>query len=157
MSLHYLLDGYNIINQVQFAGLQLKDRRKSLIRFIETLHPQGSRRNKVTVVFDGKKDVFSPPVRSEIKVIFTRNESADDWIKRFVEKTAQPKQCLVVSDDKEIRFFVRALGAKIISVNEFIDKVRKKNQPAETEEASLSLEKKREITKELERIWLKGV
>ena len=157
MSLHYVLDGYNIINQVQFAGLRLKDRRENLTRFIETFRPQGSRKNKVTVVFDGKEDVFSPPVRSEIKVIFTRNESADDWIKRFVEKTAQPKQCLVVTDDKEIRFFVRAFGAKVVSVSEFVDKVRKKFQPTKTEETPLSLEKAREITKELEKIWLKGV
>lgn len=157
MSLHYILDGYNIINQVQFVSRRLKDGRERLIRFIEAFRPQGSRKNKVTVVFDGKKDVFSPLIRSEIKVVFTRNESADEWIKRFVEKTAQPKQCLVVSDDKEIKFFVRALGAKVISVNEFVDKVRKKIQPAKTEEAPLSSEKAREITKELERIWLKGV
>ncbi|MEA3369635.1 MAG: NYN domain-containing protein [Candidatus Ratteibacteria bacterium] len=157
MSLHYILDGYNIIHQVQFAGRQLKDERERLIRFIEIFRPQGSRKNKVTVVFDGKKDIFSPPIRSEIKVVFTRNESADEWIKRFVEETIQPKQCLIVSDDKEIRFFVRALGAKVISVNEFVDKVRKKIQPAKTGEMPLSSEKAREITKELERIWLKEV
>ncbi len=157
MSLHYILDGYNIINQVQFAGQRLKDGRERLIRFIEAFRPQGSRKNKVTVVFDGKRNVFSPPIRSEIKVVFTRNESADEWIKRFVEETAQPKQCLIVSDDKEIQFFVRALGAKIISVNEFVDKVRKKFQPEKIKEIPLSSEKAREITKELERIWLKGV
>ena len=155
MSLHYILDGYNVISQTRFSKPKLKDSRQTLIRFIEILRPQGSRQNKVTVVFDGKKDMFSPPFRSEVKVVFSRNESADEWIKKYVEKTARPKNCVVVTDDKEIKFFVRALGAKVISVKDFTGNTRKKFSPKIKEEKVLSSGEARKITKELEKIWLK--
>jgi len=154
MSLHYVLDGYNIIKQVQFAKLALKDGRKSLIRFIETFRPQGSRQNKITVVFDGKKDVFSALFKSEVKVVFTKDETADQWIKRYIEKAAQPKDFVVITDDKEIKFFVRALGAKVISVQEFMGKAQRKFLPPKKEERVLSPDELRKITEELEKIWL---
>ena len=155
MSLHYILDGYNIINQVRFARLKLKDGRGNLIRFIEKFRPQGSRSNKVTVVFDGKKDVFSSLPRSEVKVVFSSDESADEWIKRYIERVSQPKQFVVVSDDREIKFFVRTLGAKVLSVKEFMSKVKRKPSSLEKDKEPLSSDKAYKITRELEEIWLK--
>ena len=55
MSVHYLLDGYNIIKQT--PGLNqgsLEAQRNALLAWIEIGQPQGSLQNTVTVVFDGK-------------------------------------------------------------------------------------------------------
>ena len=59
MSLHYLLDGYNIIKQSPRLGpKRLEDGRAGLIAFIEMRQPQGSRNNMVTVVFDGQPGII---------------------------------------------------------------------------------------------------
>ena len=45
MSLHYLLDGYNIVKQVIYLMKpKLKDSREALFRFIEVQQPQGSKK-----------------------------------------------------------------------------------------------------------------
>ena len=59
MSLHYILDGYNILKQIPaFNDLSLEDGRRGLMRWIETQRPQGSVNNTVTVVFDGESGFF---------------------------------------------------------------------------------------------------
>ena len=59
MSLHYLLDGYNILKQIPALNdLPLEDGRRGLLRWIETQRPQGSVNNTLTVVFDGNPDFF---------------------------------------------------------------------------------------------------
>ena len=80
--LYYLIDGYNVIRQMSFlSGKTLRGEREGLIRFIEQKKPQG--KNEITIVFDGQKGVSSPPQQnSEIKVIFTKNISADEKIKK---------------------------------------------------------------------------
>ena len=158
MSLHYVIDGYNLIKQTpRLTKKRLKDSRVGLVRFIKEKRPQGSKKNLVTIVFDGAPDM---PVRSsgtDIKVIFTKNESADDWIKRSVENTKNPKQIVVVSNDKQIRFYVRSLGAKILSVEEFIAEKQKFGLPDEPSQSKIELssQQAQQITEELRKIWLK--
>jgi len=151
--LHYLIDGYNVIRQMSFlSGKTLRGEREGLIRFIEEKKPQG--KNKVTIVFDGQKGVSLPSLtNSKIGVIFTKGVSADDKIKKMVEK-GKGKQMVVVSDDKGIKFYVRSLGAKVLSVKEFIEKGLPKKERVFPEEKNLP-PRPREITKELERLWLK--
>lgn len=156
--LYYLIDGYNVIRQMSFlSGKTLRGEREGLIRFIKEKKPQG--KNRVAIVFDGQKGVSSPPQQnSEIKVIFTKNISADEKIKKMVEK-GDAKQMVVVSDDKEIKFCVRNLGAKVLSVKEFIEKGLPNRRP--TGKKMISPQEKKlpsqtkEITQELERLWLK--
>ena len=114
MSLHYLLDGYNILKQMPaFRDLPLEEGRRGLLRWIDHARPQGSVNNQVTVVFDGHPDHFgSGHAQGEIRVIFSDGCSADDKIKRMVEEDADQKNCVVVSDDKDIFLYARSLGAK---------------------------------------------
>lgn len=151
--LHYLIDGYNVIRQMSFlSGKTLRGEREGLIRFIEQKKPQG--KNEITIIFDGQKGVSSPPLpNNEIKVIFTKNISADEKIKKMVEKR-DAKQMVVVSDDKDIKFYVRSLGAKVLSVKEFIEKGLPKKKRISPQEKKLPPQT-REITEELERLWLK--
>ena len=165
MSLHYLLDGYNIINQLpSLAQKVLEDKRSALVGLIETYKPQGSSRNTVTIVFDGKSGICGSHSSSIVKVVFTSDESADDKIKRLVAQAANKKLMVVVTDDREIKYYVRALGACVVSVKEFLEKLRPKEAKAKKAQAALGV---RETTKvipktiefkinsELEEIWLK--
>ena len=165
MSLHYILDGYNITCQI--STLALKDRqnsREGLIRLVEVYKPQGSAHNRVTIVFDGKSGILSDARVSSVKVVFSENESADDKIRRIIGDSAKKKQMIVVTDDKELRFSVRALGAEAISVADFLSKFKKqgtqvtRGTPAKNKEDEKHISKTLEyqITSELERIWLKG-
>ncbi len=114
MSLHYLLDGYNILKQIPaFRDLPLEDGREGLLRWIDHSRPQGSVNNQVTVVFDGHPDHFGAlGSQGEIRVIFSDGCSADDKIKLMVEEDVDQKNCVVVSDDKDIFLYARSLGAR---------------------------------------------
>jgi len=162
MSLHYLLDGYNILKQIPALNdLSLEDGRRGLMRWIETARPQGSVKNTVTVVFDGpaygggagNPDFFSAPAGSQKGVIFS-DGSADDKIKLMVEEDEDRRSCVVVSDDKDIVLYTRALGARVMSVRAFThSKAALKAHPHDGKYISLSRQEK--INKELSGIWLK--
>ena len=64
----------------------------------------GSSRNAVTVVFDGRSDVWGGgAVPSPVQIIFSREESADEKIIRMVEEAAHKKSVVVVTDDRALR------------------------------------------------------
>ena len=117
MSQHYLLDGYNIIKQTSALNRgTLEAQRQALLNWIVACSPQGSLQNPVTVIFDGKDEFFGSHVSGSVQVIFSRGESADDLIKKIVEQYPFKKNLVVVSNDKDIKLYVRALGAGVLSV-----------------------------------------
>lgn len=155
MSLHYILDGYNIIKQIPALKLKsLKSTRDILIQFIEKYKPQGSPSNKITVVFDGDKNVLPYAQQSSFNVFFSRGESADDKIRKLVGQDKNPKNVVVVTDDRELKFLVRSLGAQVMSVDDFLNKAKKDSAPA-MDEKHLSYSAEDRITKELKKIWLR--
>lgn len=157
MSLHYILDGYNIIKQLPSQNnKKLKSSRNALVYFIEQRHPQGSRRNKVSIVFDGREDVLPYREDSSAEIIFAKGESADDRIKKMVEKSNNPKQIVVVTDDREIKFFVRHCGATVMKVAEFLAQGKTKTSDKDSgDEKHIPAEVQYHINEELKRIWLK--
>ena len=188
MSLQYIIDGYNILNHPQFSrqctkkiyrrlnypinniknayGEGKTDSRVSLLGFIKINKLCGSPRNKITVVFDGYSDFLESINYADIDVVFSRKETADERIKKMVESSGNPKNIVVVSDDKEIVFFIKSLGARPMSVEEFIgsssaskgqghfgdDIQEKKGSLLKSE---LTYSQIQEINKELKNIWLK--
>ena len=88
-------------------------------------------------------------------VIFSRAESADERIKKLVELIPNPKNVVVVSDDKEIRLFAKSCRAELESVEEFLsfqDKLtRLKNGIPEIE---LTYTQMHKINEELKKLWL---
>jgi predicted RNA-binding protein with PIN domain len=164
MSQHYLLDGYNIIKQTSSLNQgTLESQRLALVRWIEITSPQGSAHNSVMVVFDGKEEFFGSSSSGNVKVVFSQGQSADDLIKKIVEQYPSKKSIVVVSNDKDITLYVRALGASVLSVKEFIGTAAKKSRPLSNEQKSsqaasskyVSLTDQAKINKELEQIWIK--
>lgn len=166
MSLHFILDGYNLIKQdTRLAFLRLEAGRLALLKQIQAKDLRGSPKNCVTVVFDGQIAATQESFSCGIKVVYTSAETADDWIKRFVEDSPAPKNIVVVTDDKDIRHFVRACGAAILGSREFLEGRRLSRRQADTaqklkqtqtdkKEISSALEQK--ITSEMSRVWLKA-
>jgi predicted RNA-binding protein with PIN domain len=166
MSLHLLIDGYNVIRKIPcLAASSLEAEREALVRFIEERRPQGSSRNSVTVVFDGSEDVCGwPAMGGTVRVLFSRGESADDLIKRLIEQDAGVKEAVLVSDDMELVRFARHSGAQAWSVAMFAARGRK-NAPGarpavrpggerpEGKVISGALESR--VNRELEALWLR--
>lgn len=161
MSIHYIIDGYNVIKQVSFlTGKKLQSGREGLVRFIEQYRPQGSKRNQVTIVFDGKAEVLSPAMKTDIRIIFSRNEEADDVIKKMVEKSSKPAEYVVVSDDKAVAFYCRSLGATWLGVKGFMANTGLKKKPHKktkyvSESKELSSDIADKITEDLKKLWVK--
>ena len=155
MSLRYLLDGYNILKQMaSLRDLPLEEGRRGLLRWIDHARPQGSVKNLVTVVFDGHPDHYGHMSQDEIRVIFSDGCSADDQIKRMVEDDADKKNCVVVSDDKDIFLYARSLGARVMSVGNFTS-VKQAGRSTSSGEKYISLSRQDKINQEMSKIWLK--
>jgi hypothetical protein len=90
-----------------------------------------------------------------LRVIYSREDSADNCIKRILEKCASPKNIVVVSDDKEIVLFARLCKARTSSVEGFLSvgtKLRQKSTAAlETE---ITFSQMHKINEELKKKWL---
>jgi predicted RNA-binding protein with PIN domain len=92
-------------------------------------------------------------------VIFSKNETADDKIKRMARKAVNPKVLIVITDDKEIQYFVKSYGVKRQTVKQFLNPISKKTRLAtkskytSKDKDTLSSQKAIEITKELQEIW----
>ena len=160
MSLHYIIDGYNVVRQVDFlTGKKLQTEREGLVRFIERYQPQGSKRNEVTIVFDGNAQVSSPPMKSPVRVIFSQDRTADDKIKYMVEHSRNPKRLVVVTDDKQIIFYCRPLGARVMPVKSFLNNSllmkRKRGPESEDDKSELDDAVAAAITESLKKIWIK--
>ncbi len=170
MALHYLLDGYNIIQQMPSLDFKnLEESRRIFMQLIENDRPQGSPNNAVTVIFDGKPGLWGcgQSYSSLVNVIFAENESADQRIKKMVAGAKNKRNMVVVTDDKDIRFYVRFEGAQLLNVRDFLirltpalkrgtailKRLSQSQGPEDKKFLSQNLEDK--ITKELEDVWLK--
>ncbi|MFC1804876.1 NYN domain-containing protein [Candidatus Omnitrophota bacterium] len=162
MPLRFIIDGYNTINHskfLQLASKKIKDPRLALLSLIKSKSLTGSPRNKVVVVFDGYAD-RGARLRdySDIEIISSGKDSADSKIKKIAEACANPRNIVVVTDDKDIRHFVRSVGCALMNVDEFIDPekgVSGKKKREGTVKPELNYTQVKKINEELGKIWLK--
>ena len=161
MSLQYIIDAYNIINHPQFSPRAKKSPniQSSLADFIILNRLSGSIKNKVILVFDG----YPPhgqklPEGDSLVCVFSRMIEADEVIKKIVEESGQPRNIIVVSDDRAVQSAVRCLNARISGVEEFIcgkKSARKIDAMCqEREENKVSYSKMQAINAELKKKWL---
>ena len=73
----------------------------------------------------------------------------------MVEVSSNPKNIVVASDDKEIKLFVRFLGAQTRSVEEFIDRKANLQSRQNLLKPELTYGQIQRINQELRKIWLR--
>ncbi len=127
MSIHIIIDGYNLIRQSD--SLYTLDRRdiqlgrKSLLDTLAEY--KRIKRHKITVVFDGANAPYFSQRKDQIKGIeikFSRGgESADTVIKRMAAR--EREKALVVSSDLDVVNFATSKGAATISSHAFEEKI----------------------------------
>jgi predicted RNA-binding protein with PIN domain len=127
MSIHIIIDGYNLIRQSKrLSLLDLQDiqvGRDTLIDMLAAYKKLKSHR--ITVVFDGTTAPSFSQYRDRrkgIAITFShKGESADAVIKKMARKERQA--ALVVSSDQDIIQSAEASGAATVSAKEFENKL----------------------------------
>ncbi len=145
----FYIDGYNVIFSTFLRDFELEKARDYLIQFSKVYVP-----DTVVVVFDGREGIPSG-ISSSSYVKYTRGESADDYIKRMVEKEKDRSRIFVVTNDKSIIGYVKYLGAHVMSPAEFMGGPKHKDRASPDKESLSEMEKKK-INEELFEIWTKG-
>ncbi|NOZ64713.1 MAG: NYN domain-containing protein [Caldiserica bacterium] len=150
-----IVDGYNLLHQLpRLKGKKIDRARDIMVRKL------GEKRRtfqEMIVVFDGEEGPVPARFREKgIKVIFSGEESADDYIKRQVKRSKTPHKITVVTDDREIRDFVKLHGSKLLSTKEMKEILFPEKTPVPPpaeEKPSPSSEKGRKINAELRKVW----
>ena len=127
MSIHIIIDGYNLIRQSSsFSDLDRQDIQLGREALLDALAAyKRIKHHKITVVFDGTN---APPFSQHenrvkgIKVKFSRKgELADSVIKRMVSR--EREKALVVSSDMDVVNFAATKGAATIRSSDFEEKI----------------------------------
>ena len=161
MSLQYIIDAYNITNHPQFRP-RVRDSlniQSALADFIRLNRLSGSRKNKLILVFDGYPPSGEKmPEEEGLVCLFSRMIEADELIKKLVEESGQPRNIVVVSDDKGIQMAVRFLNAQTCAVEEFICGKKSARGQAlgrtDSQECKVSFTNMQKINAELKKKWL---
>lgn len=127
MSLHILIDGYNLIRQSPALSVierrSLEEGRKALLERL--LSYKRAKHHTITVVFDGAYADIHMERRTRwkgISVVFSRpGELADSVIKSMV--TRERERAIVVTSDREVADFAAEHGAATIGSLEFENKM----------------------------------
>ncbi|MDD5108652.1 MAG: NYN domain-containing protein [Candidatus Omnitrophica bacterium] len=160
MSLQYIIDAYNLINHPRFRPQkQSINIQYSLADFIRFNKLSGSKNNEVILVFDGYPPAGREiPEEANLTCVFSQKKEADELIKKIVENSSQPRNIIVVTDDKEVQIMSKFLHARVSSVEEFIcGKENKKIICAKISDAGdlkLTYSAMQKINAELKKKWL---
>ena len=127
MSLHIIIDGYNVIRQSkQMRILDLRDMQEGRETLQDMLVEYRKKKgHRITIVFDGTNAISSDTRRQRfrgIDILFSRHgETADTVIKRMAVR--EKERALVVSSDRDIVSFVRSVGSATIGSRAFEDQI----------------------------------
>jgi predicted RNA-binding protein with PIN domain len=128
MSLHIVIDGYNLIRQspalLFFESISLEEGRDALIERL--IGYKKFRAHAITVVFDGAEavDLGQERIRQGgIDIVYScRGESADTVIKRMAAH--EGGRIVVVTSDREVASYAVKHGATAIDSQDFERKMQ---------------------------------
>jgi uncharacterized protein len=119
MSVHLIIDGYNLLGIRGQVGPRSEMARECLVRELTAYRQRKG--HPMTVVFDGWRQglgVERHEHRPGVQVMYSKKgERADQLIQRLASEYGG--DCAVVSSDREVADFARAHGAFVIGAAEF--------------------------------------
>ena len=133
-----IVDAYNVIHAIRefekrlSRGLQAS--REYLTSVCRTYQAERGDIEKIILVFDGSSQVCSTNYQRVacIESIYTETgEDADDRIIQLLQERRVNEPIVVVSNDNYVSNHSRALGAKVISANEFYADLTRKRKSGE--------------------------
>ncbi len=127
MSVHIIIDGYNLIRQsaelgeLERIGVELS--REALLDRLRAYKKMKA--HAVTVVFDGTEAPGPAPRAASVKGVRVRysrqGEDADAVIKRMAAR--ERERAVIVTSDQEIARFSESKGAAVVSAPAFEEKM----------------------------------
>ncbi|RKY32370.1 MAG: hypothetical protein DRP67_01010 [Candidatus Omnitrophota bacterium] len=148
--MEYIIDGYNVIKSSYIKKFERHSIETARNYLIQVLHKYKKRHPSVnfTVVFDGTG--YFNNFNYKIKVIFSNQITADEMIRKILERRKE-KEVIVVSDDKQVQLCAKILRANFLSVPEFMERIEKKKKKKKEvkEEKKIPFSKIIAIEKEL--------
>jgi len=140
MSLHLVIDGYNLIRQSPWLSvLDARDLEAGREALLAALSEYRQRRpqHKVTVIFDGWQGGALQESRDlcrGVGVIYSRRgERADEVIKRMLAR--EGRRVVMVSSDRELQDCAARVGATWVAASHFESQFLKNGQAgSETED-----------------------
>lgn len=116
---HYIIDGNNLIGKIKILNqIQKKNKQQSREKLAFMLGRYFSKRKaSVSLHFDGfENDTIKI---SAIKIIYSGSSTADEKIKREIERSKNPKNYILVTSDVNIAEFGRVCSCDVIKSEEF--------------------------------------
>jgi len=129
-----LIDGHNLIGKMPNVSLSDPDDELKLLRALENYHAMHPH-EAMLVVFDPSRDGHGgwSPMRSDMAGIAVRfaprGSTADAVIARIVREEKRPRGIIVVSSDNAVRKSAQERGAKTMTSEEFVVKLRERYNP----------------------------
>ena len=163
-----VVDGYNVIHGMPELTSRLDESleagRNALLRRCVEWRRRRREFTAMYVVFDGNSAAggTGDGMHGGVAVVFTRErEEADDRIRTLLDGELDGKECVVVTDDRDLADAARSRGAGTMAVAEFCGTLRgfadagAKQHMGEdgAGKAGLSSEEARRINNELRREW----
>ncbi len=149
----FILDAYNIIAKIK-QSKKWQDRRRGFLQFL-LRHPISfSRKNHIIVVFDGDRNadiIYEFPM---FEIVFSGSDTADHKIDCILKKRS-PSQAVVVSDDREVKFYAKRLNLKAMAVIEFLIWKPLAQAQDSSDDKKLKPQDIAEINAELEKLWIR--
>lgn len=119
--MHYYVDAYNLLFRNTHSEESLQKQRE---RLIQSLNRQALALNlAMTLVFDAmyQEGPLSRGHYHSLEIIYTsQNQTADDYLISLVEQSSQPQTLSIVTSDRRLAFRIRSLGARTVSIEEFL-------------------------------------
>lgn len=146
--MRYLIDGYNLLYAI--GRVSPRSPRSAVDQARRWLVQQLSQdvQRDVTVVFDGHPPRNADPA-GVVRVLYSRQDSADDVIEELVRTDPTPKQLAVVSNDHRLQQAGRRRGCQVVACLDYFE-ARPPPPPAKAEPP-----KPAEPTAEETERWLK--
>lgn len=127
--MRYFVDGYNLLFYLTKKRNPLRQYRHELISYFVT---SISSFLDIVLVFDGSDPHEKHSVKHHIgpvEIIYTPlSMTADFYIFEEIQLHKNPAHTTVVSNDQELIKRCRALGAKTLSLTDFLSYIAKKNE-----------------------------
>ncbi len=140
--MYYLVDGYNLIFSLIQSKESLQTIRHKVIRSLQKQFVL--KKISGTLVFDGahRRDEESGLSYSSPLIIAyaPKGQSADDYIIEQIQTASNPKEFVVVTNDKGLTLHAQSAGAKVQENRDFIEWLHKKKkktkmiEPKETQQ-----------------------
>jgi len=124
--MHYFIDGYNFLFHFYEDVDPLERTRKDLLEYLQE-HLFASNLN-LTIVFDSHhvkhKDIPTRFDVEKLEVIYTpSHQTADNYILEALASNRHNSKETVITSDKGLMLHAKNLGAKVLSVEVFLDKL----------------------------------